>query len=163
MTKPRAPLSFSLAIRQIIELIGCPAAARATRRAVRTVLHWSESDRSSLPRLDRAIALDRAFLAAGGGYPPILASYARQLEIDMADLLACPTALTDAIALAARETGEAVSASIHVTLSGASAAAINLAIAETEEGMGSLTGLLARLKSFLPGNGARRNQSGDRK
>jgi len=154
MTKPRDPLSFSLAISDIVGNIGIAAAARAARRAVRTVRQWTESDKPSLPRLDRAIALDRAYLAAGGGYPPILTSYARQLEIDLAPLPACEQALAESIASVASETAEAVSASIRVTMAAATPAMRRKAISEAEQGMSAMSRMIGRLKYFRTGNRA---------
>lgn len=161
MTKLRAPLSFSLAITTAVGLIGWEKAAKITRRSKRAVRYWSESDKASLPTLDQAIALDRAFMAAGGGFAPILESYARQLDISLLDTLACREALADDIAQATQESADAISSSIHVTLPGASPTEIYHAIKETEEASGAMNRLLTRLKSFLPGNGAAQRITGE--
>jgi hypothetical protein len=161
MTKLRAPLSFSLAITTAVGLIGWDQAARLTRRSKRAVRYWSESDKASLPTLDQAIALDRDFLARGGGFAPILESYARQLDISLVDTLACREALADDIAQVSLESADAISSSIHVTLPGASPTEIYHAIKETEEASGAMNRLLTRLKSFLPGNGAAQGISGE--
>lgn len=100
------------------------------------------------------MALDKAFMAAGGGFAPILESYARQLDISLVDTLACREALADEIAQATQETADAISSSIHVTLPGSTPTEIYHAIKETEEASGAMSRLLTRLKSFLPGNGA---------
>jgi len=154
MTKVRAPLSFSLAITTAVGVIGWDQAAKITRRSKRAVRYWSESDQGGLPTLDQAMALDKAFMAAGGGFAPILESYARQLDISLLDTLACRAALADDIAQATQESADAISSSIHVTLPGASPTEIYHAIKETEEASGAMNRLLTRLKSFLPGNGA---------
>lgn len=161
MTKRRDPLSFSLAIRTIAALIGWKAAAGLTGRAERTVQHWSESDRKGVPTLDQAIALDRAFLEQGGGYAPILESYARQLAVVMAGSTACPIALGEDIARVTRETGEALSLCIQAMQPGASPAIIYRAIQETEEADALLPPLIGRLTSFLPGNGAAQGIMGE--
>lgn len=162
MTKLRAPLSFSQAITRVAGLIGWDEAARVTRRAKRTVRHWSESDRHGTPTLDQAFALDRAYLAAGGEGAPILECYARQLDVAVAQSFASRAALADDIAATARESADAISCSIHVTQPGATPTAIHRAIAETEEASGAMTRLLGRLKSFLPGNGAALETMGDK-
>jgi hypothetical protein len=154
MTKLRAPLSFSLAITTIAGSIGWKSAARVTRRAVRTVRHWSESDRRGSPTLDQAIALDRAFIQAGGGYAPILQSYARQLDVAMIESVACRNALAEDIALASRETGDAIGHCIQALRPGASIAEIRRAIIETEEASGFFPRVIGRFKALLPGNGA---------
>ena len=160
MTKLRAPLTFSQVITCIAGRIGWKEAARLTRRAMRTVRHWSESDRRGLPTLDRALALDRAYLEAGGEYPPILESYARQLDIALMPSIACRAALANDIAAAAREAADAVACAIQVTQPGISEAVVHRAIAETEESGTATTRLLSRLKSFLHGDGAGAHHGG---
>lgn len=161
MTKVRDPLTFSLAITTITGLIGWKAAARVTRRAVRTVRHWSESDKRGLPTLDRAIALDRAFIEAGGGYAPILESYARQLDLAVVDGAVSRAAMAELVALASRETGEAIAHCIQALQPGASAAVIQRAIVETEEAAPLFPRLIGLLTSLLPGNRARREAMGE--
>jgi hypothetical protein len=161
MTKLRAPLSFSLAITTAVGLIGWDQAARLTRRSKRAVRYWSESDKASLPTLDQAMALDQDFLARGGGFAPILESYARQLNISLVDTLACREALADDIAQVSLESADAISSSIHVTLPGASPTEIYHAIKETEEASGAMNRLLTRLKSFLHSNGAAQGTAGE--
>jgi len=162
VTKVRAPLSFSLAITTVIGVVGWTDAGRITRRANRTLRHWSESDRKGTPTLDQAIALDRAYIAAGGDYAPILESYARQLNVTLASTMACHAALGEDIAAVSRETADAIGASIQIIQPGASPTAVHRAIAETEEAGVRVTRLLGRLKSFLPGNGAAQGLSGGR-
>lgn len=162
MTKPRASLSFALAVTSVIGLIGWPEAARITRRAVRSVRHWGDEQRNVTPTLAQAIALDRAFMEAGGGYAPILESYARQLDLSLTPSMACRAALGDDIAAFSKETADAIGASIQIIQPGASPTAVHRAIAETEEASAKVARLLGRLKSFLPGNGAAQGLSGGR-
>lgn len=162
MTKPKAPLSFSLAIATAVGPLGWEAAAKITRRATRTVRHWAESDRRGTPTLDQAIALDRAYIEAGGDFPPILASYARQLDVTLAATRACRDALADDIAAVSTETADAVSTALMVMKPGATPTAVHHAIAETEEASVRVTRLLGRLRSFLPGNGAGADNAGVR-
>lgn len=161
MTKLRAPLSFSLAITTVAGRIGWREAARISRRAVRTVRHWSESDRHGTPSLDLAIALDRAFIEAGGGYAPILESYARQLDVAMANTVGCRAALAEDIALASRESGDAIGHCIQALRPGATPAEIHRAIVETEEADAIFPRLIGRLKALLPGNGVGREANGE--
>lgn len=161
MTKAREPLTFSLAISSIAELIGWKTAARVTRRAVRTVRHWSESDRRGLPTLDRAIALDRAFIAAGGGYAPILDSYARQLDVVVVDGAVCREAMAELVAIASRETGEAIALCIQALQPGASPAVVDRAIVETEEVAGIIPRMLGCLALLRRRNRAAREPMGE--
>ncbi|MFC4255699.1 hypothetical protein GRI97_17555 [Altererythrobacter xixiisoli] len=162
MTKTRAPLSFSLAVMTIIGVIGPAQAKRVTGRSDRLLRFWSESDRPDLPALDKAIALDRAFIEAGGGFAPILESYARQLDVSLTDTIACRTALAEDIATVSREVAEAIGASVRVMQPDASDAAFFRAVAETEQASSVVIGLLARLRSFMPGNRAGRDRGNTR-
>jgi hypothetical protein len=161
MTKLRTPLSFSRAITTIAAAIGWEAAAKVTGRSVRTVRHWSESDRHGTPTLDQALALDRAFIAAGGDHGPILSSYGLQLDVALVDAVACRTALAEDIAATTRETGDAISHCIQALHPGATPAQIYRAIAETEEADALFPRLLGRLKALLPGTGAGREATGE--
>ncbi|SLK06535.1 hypothetical protein [Novosphingobium mathurense] len=161
MTKVRDPLTFAAAIKGVLEYIGKREASRVTRRAGRTLDHWSDSTNKGLPALDKAVALDRAYLAAGGGYAPILESYIRQLDVSLVELIACRAALADDVANVSREIGEAISFCIMAAQPGASPAVIQRAIVETEEADALLPRLLGRLKSFMPGNGAARETMGN--
>ena len=163
MTKTRAPLSFALAIHEVTTVIGVATARRVTGRAKRTLQLWREGDQGATPSLAHAFALDHAYIQVGGeGLPPILASYLRQMEALMANPAACRIALIDDIARVARESAEALAASLALTQPGVSPTAIHHAIAEVEQGHAANGRLLARLKSFLPGNGAGRRKPGDR-
>ncbi|WP_103730667.1 hypothetical protein [Novosphingobium sp. HII-3] len=155
MTKVRAPLSFSRAITTVCGQIGWEAAAKVTGRSVRTVRHWSESDRHGTPTLDQALALDRAFVEAGGDHGPILASYGLQLDIAMVDAVACRAALANDVANFSKEAGDAVSRCIQALTPGASPAVLQAAILEIEEADAVVPRLLGHLKALLPGNGAR--------
>jgi DNA-binding transcriptional regulator YdaS (Cro superfamily) len=159
MTKLRTPLSFSRAITTIAAAIGWEAAAKVTGRSVRTVRHWSE--RPSRHAHARGVALDRAFIAAGGDHGPILSSYGLQLDVALVDAVACRTALAEDIAATTRETGDAISHCIQALHPGATPAQIYRAIAETEEADALFPRLLGRLKALLPGTGAGREATGE--
>jgi hypothetical protein len=82
------------------------------------------------------------------------------MDVVLTKSSACKIALAEDIAATVRENADAISFSIPVTQPGATPSAIRRAIAETEEAIRALTRLLARLKSFLPGNGAAQANSG---
>ncbi|MEJ2411251.1 MAG: hypothetical protein P8Y48_18630 [Novosphingobium sp.] len=161
MTKVRDPLTFAAAIDCVLDHIGKAVASRATNRAPRTLEHWSDSTNEGLPALDKALALDRAYLDAGGGYAPILESYARQLGVVVVARDNLHAVLADCIATASREMGEAISHCIVAMQPGASPAEVRRAIAETEEADDVMPRLLGLLKSLLPGNGAAHDAMGN--
>lgn len=150
MTKPRAPLTFALAITTIAGRLGWAETARIARRKVRAVRYWSEEDKTATPTLAQAFALDRAFIAAGGDHAPLLDSYARQLDIQLSRTLADRAALAHEIASTSIEAAEAVSSSIHAMQPDASETLIHHAIKEAADAHSAFQRLLARLKSFVP-------------
>ncbi|WP_157078278.1 hypothetical protein [Sphingobium abikonense] len=162
MTKARAPLSFALAIHEATLFLGIPVATRVTGRAKRTLELWREGGKRATPSLAQAFALDRAYVEAGGtGLPPIIASYLRQIETIMVSPAACRAGLLSDLGYVARESSDAFAASLALTQPGASATAIHHAIAEAEQSERAITRLLARLKSFLPGNRAALGKTGE--
>lgn len=161
MTKLRAPLSFALAVTRIAGVIGWAVAARVANRSERTIRLWSESDNKTTPTLEQAVKLDAAYRFAGGDGAPLLECYTLMLEIRMAGASACQAALVNDIATLTRETADAVATSLQVIQPGATPTAIYRAIAEAEDAAGAGSRLLARLKSFLPGNGAVFVKSGE--
>ena len=151
MTKPREPLTFALAITTICGRIGWKEAARIADRSERTIRYWSESDHTPTASIQQAIDLDRAYLEAGGSEAPILESYARQLDIHLAQLLPDRAAFAAELANATLETAQAISSSISAMNGNAGPSHIHHAIRETEEAGTAIQRLLARLRSFLPG------------
>lgn len=118
MTKLRDAASFPQAVTRVAGRIGWEAAALATGRAERTVRNWSDPDTDAHPTIGDALRMDAAFLASGGGEPPLLNAY--RLQLEMAELHAAPTEeLAEAAANCAREAGEAVSALIKAAQPGA--------------------------------------------
>ncbi len=164
MTKARAPLTFEQAIALIGGTIGFDVAGAAVDRSDRTVYDWSDPTKPGLPTPIQCVALDRAYIAGGGKEgAPILESYALQVEVALQDSRACTLALAEDIANAARESADAIAASVLVAHPGAAPAAIYRAIAESEDACGTFARVIARLKSFLPGNRADQERSGDQK
>lgn len=155
MTKPRDPLSFGAAIKKIADAIGMTTAARVVGRSERTVQHWSETDRPGLPTLDQAIALDKAYIAAGGNHAPIADCFLNQIDGFTANLTACRVELANDVALVSREAGDAINHCIQALLPGATPATIRTAIVETEDVDALLPRLIGRLHALLPGNGGR--------
>lgn len=154
MTKVRAPMTFGLAIKTVVGVLGPDHARQIVGRSKRTLEYWEDTDKPTLPTLDQAIALDTAFIAAGGGFAPILESYERQLNVSLTESFACRSALADDINAVAREMADAIGTSVRVIEPGACPKTIYRAVAEAEEAITALTVMLARLKSFLPRNPA---------
>jgi hypothetical protein len=162
MTKLRAPLTFSTAIKVISDLIGIDEVARITGRRPRQAGYYTESDKSAHPSIHKCFALDEAFLDAGGGYAPILESYQRQMEVARCEPVACRDELTRLLATALRECGDAWAHVLQALQPGASPAQIHRAIVEIEEADVLFPPMLSLLKALLPGTGAAAEDTGVR-
>jgi hypothetical protein len=160
MTKVRAPLTFALAVTTIKETIGKAECARATGLSDRTIDHWSDSENATLPNLDYALALDIAFLNAGGGYAPIFESYERQMAVARSEPVACRDELAKLLGTASREFGDAWAHCVQALRPNATPAQIQRAILETEEADALFPLLIGLLKALLAGNGAGREALG---
>jgi hypothetical protein len=146
MTKRRLPLTFENALTKVAGVIGWPEVARICGQVERTCRNWSEPDTTAAISLDAARKLDVAFLAAGGEGAPFLICYATRIEAD--SLAATPgrEQLLDSIGKAARESGEAVCATLSAALPNASPAHFAIAERELEESICALTHSLAALR-----------------
>lgn len=160
MTKLRDPLSFAAAVIQVVDLIGAVEAARLTGVGTSTVRNWTDSDHSSLPRLGQALALDQAYVEAGGNSAPISESFQRQMDVFMAASAACRVALARDVAEFSRETGDAISHCIQALQPGSTPADIRDAIVETEQVDAILPRLIGRLKALQPRNLVGREATG---
>lgn len=151
MTKARIPVTFPNAITRIAGLITFEDAAQIVGRSDRCVRDWSDPLSSALPALDQALALDAAYRAAGGEGAPIAETYAAMLDAQLAAETACCAALTEDIARAASEFGDAVAAGLAVTGEGCGTITIRVAMQEAEQAHSATGAMLRRLHSFLPG------------
>lgn len=135
MTKLRAPLTIDAALARIAGHLpgGFDEMAAITRRAVRTVRNWGDPDTAEQIPLDCAIALDLAFIAAGGDCAPLFETYALKLELGQVEHFACNIRLARHTAEVIREGGEAHAALVRATLPDASAADRQTALRETTE------------------------------
>jgi hypothetical protein len=147
VTKLRAPLTFENALTRAAATLGWARVAEICGQAERTVRNWSEPDTTARITLEASLELDVACLAAGGEEAPFFRCYATRLDLE--SLAACPgrEQLLASAARAARESGEAVAASL--TASHPSAGRPDYAIAEREleEAISAYTNLLAALKA----------------
>ena len=153
MTKLRTPLTFAAAIHVIADHVGYEQCGQLTGRSERTVREWSDSEKTPLPTVEQCLALDKAFLDAGGGYAPIAESYQRQLEIARSEPLVCRDELTRLLATASRECGDAWAHVLLALQPGAAPAQIHRAMVEIEEADVLFPPMLRLLQALLPGNG----------
>lgn len=129
MTKVRQPLTFAHAVTRIAGRIGWDGCADACGKSERAVRAWSDPELDRQPCLDDALALDAAYVAAGGGEAPLLSVYAARLDRSTTPP-ADSAELARATASVAKEAGEAVAALVAASQPGAPSR--DRAIAERE-------------------------------
>lgn len=148
MTKPREPLTFERALTKIASQIGWPMVATIAGRSESAVRNWSDQDTSAGVRLEHALALDVAHLAAGGQGAPLLQVYQARLETELRAASADRVKLSLQIAMAAKEGGEAFEAATLAALPGASESQLVRAELELEESIAAQTNALAQVRAL---------------
>lgn len=134
MTKLRGPATFEQALVRIAGRIGYDGCAAAVGLGERQVRNWSDPDHGSHPTIVQALKLDIAYRLAGGGEAPMLASFARQLDILVDHLTPSDAAeIAAAGARAAREAGQAMGAIVLASQPGATPQAMAHAAHEIED------------------------------
>ena len=147
MTKLRAPLTFENALAGIASLIGWAAAAKIVGQKERTVRAWSDPDVAAGIRIDAALALDLAFIAAGGDGSPMHDCYALRLGADRTAVRACSDALRQQAVEVIRANADAEAALVEATAPDADPADFILAQREVEEAHTKLAGVLPHLRA----------------
>lgn len=147
MTKRRDPLTFENALSKVAGHIGWFEVARIVGQAERTVRNWSDPDTTASISLEAALKLDVAYHAAGGEGTPFLFCYATRLDAE--SLAACPgrEELLLAAAKSAKESGEAISATLSAASPMAKLADFSIAERELEDSIGALTSALAAVRA----------------
>lgn len=144
MTKARDPSTIEDAILRIVDRIGWAAAADVVGKGERVIRNWSDPDFGRRPDFEECIALDAAYMAAGGDSPPIHGVYSTRLDRKTAPP-ADSAAIALATGLAAKEAGEAIAASVAASMPGSSEKVRVVAEKELEEAIVSLQVLKVRL------------------
>lgn len=145
MTKHRAPLSIDAALARIAGKLdnGWTDMATIARREVRTVRNWGDPDTPESIPVDCAIALDLAYVRAGGSGTPIFEAYAYQLELAEQSQFADRYDLLRRAQVVAKETGEANSAILG-------AAQPNATPADRRAALNEITEAIDALKDAIP-------------
>lgn len=144
MTKAREPSTFADAVTRIAGRIGWTACAEVIGKGERVVRNWSDPDMDREPTLSEALALDAAYIAAGGGDGPLRAVYEARLE--RASTPAADSAeIAAAVGTAAKEVCEAIAAGVAASQPGASRKSKVVAEKEVDDGIAALQGLKLKL------------------
>ncbi len=152
MTKLRTPLTFEDAVTRAAAELGWEGVGSAAGVGESQARKWSDPDIGGLPSLAQALAVDAAFRRAGGGEPPFLAAYAHLLEVGL-EAPAGSDELCTLLAVAARETGEALGAACLASRPGATRYDREHAAREVADGHEALTRLQRRLGVGAPRDG----------
>jgi len=150
MTNLRTPLTFADAMTRVAGVLTYPDVRRLMRRSDRCVRSWSEPASGKRPTIEQALALDLAYRLAGGQGAPFRDAYDHQLGVAVSDATPCRLALGADIAEVARETGEAIAASVALMDPAISPRAVHRALVEVEQAQGRFATLLTRVTKFLP-------------
>ncbi|RVU03909.1 hypothetical protein EOE18_13700 [Novosphingobium umbonatum] len=144
MTMRREPLTYENTMLVVAELLGWDTVAGLCGVSLRSARYWSEPECQKQIRMIDAERLDRAYVEAGGSYRPFHRLMTMRLDIAEMAINATAMDLTTATAVAAKEAGEAISALILATQSGAPAT-IRTAKREAEEAITALQASVAAM------------------
>lgn len=147
MTKFRQPLTVEDAIIRIAAKVtgGFEEMARVANRDQRTVRNWSDPDTPESVPVECAIALDLAYIGAGGTGGPIFAAYGHQLKDRSAIQFADQQQLLRHAQAVARETGDANTAILGAAQPDASAADRRAALTEVGQAIDTLKDVIPLL------------------
>lgn len=153
MTKLRTPHTWADAATRVAGLLGYAETGRVVDRKDRTIYEWANPESDTQPTIAQMLALDAAYIAAGGEGAPFLDAHAHQLDLVVAAATADCRELVDEAGEAALECGEAVAAALAVSTGNAPPIDVHRALAQASEAGAAIGALERRLTSFLP-NGA---------
>lgn len=146
MTKAREPDTFPDGVTRVAGLIGWAAAADAVGKVERAVRAWSDPDSGRYPCIDDCLALDAAYITAGGGDPPLLGVYMRRLEA----ISRPPASLAEVVeagAHAMRASGEFAADLMAAAQPGATPAMRKKALREATDAADAIVAAAARLNA----------------
>lgn len=142
MTKRREPLTYHRALTTIAARIGWDRCAAICGVGERTVRYWSDPDCETEIRMIDAERLDRAFVEHGGDHTPFLRLFGLRLDVqartDNADLVKLAGEL-------AKESGEAIAATIAASAQSQCHRTQQRARQELEEAIAKMSDCLASL------------------
>lgn len=153
MTVERDPDTFDAAVTTIINLIGTDSAARAVGKSVSLVEKWSRPRTNRSPDVHQALALDAAYMMAGGTCAPMHDMHDLLLRRDVGEGVACRRALATSIAEVSEEIGDAVAAAVLLTQPNATFQQKQRAWRETEQAFAAVGRLGRAVKKFLSTGG----------
>ncbi|TCP33250.1 hypothetical protein [Sphingomonas sp. BK235] len=133
MTKVRAPLTIENALFRVLGEIGIEIAAEVTGRGADYLRALSDPDRRERLTIEDAIKLDLHHRATGGVGFPIFETYGRIVESSAAERFADAAAIGAVTIDLAKESGEALAASIAAAQPGADVRTLETALRELEQ------------------------------
>jgi len=145
MTIPRKPATFARALSDIASLLGWDGCADVLGKSESHVRKLGAPDTEREISLRDAVRLDAAYRRAGGEGAPLLECYAIKLDLHVPVRPASPDLMLAGAAQAAKESGEAVAATIDLAGNASDPIARRRAAREIEEAITELTRLLTRI------------------
>ncbi|WP_019517247.1 hypothetical protein [Sphingomonas sp. Mn802worker] len=156
MTIEREPGTFEHAVKVIMDHLGTDGVARFAEQngwSVSLVEKWSLPTVDRCPNVHQALALDTAYIMAGGEGAPMHEAHEALLTREVGESVACRRALAATIAEASAEMGDATAAAIMLTQPGASPHQIHRAMREAEQALGAVGRLRRTIRRFLSTGG----------
>lgn len=147
MTKLRDPLTPYMALCDVSESLGWEGVASVSGKKVNYLRKLSDPEAGRDISIQTAIRLDAAHLRSGGIGAPFQAAHTHQVHVlSMDAICVTPTPILSAVAIAAKEIGEAVAAALDLAGHTCDQRARRTAIREAEEGIAAMHALLITLK-----------------
>ncbi len=145
MTRLRRPATFARALTAIADLLGWDGCADVLGKSESHVRKLGAPDTEREISLRDSVRLDAAYRRAGGEGAPLLECYAIKLDMHMPVEPASPDCLISGAALAAKESGEAVAASLALASNAHDPICRSAAVRELEEAIAEMSRLLTRI------------------
>ena len=142
MTKRREPLTYHRALTTIAARIGWDRCAAICGVTERTVRYWSDPDCETEIRLIDAERLDRAFVDHGGDHRPFLRLFELRADVQARAQDANLVTLAGEMA---KESGEAIAATITAAARADCPRERQRAIQELEEAVAKMSDVIASL------------------
>lgn len=140
-------MTFENALTKVASVIGWGPVARIVGFAENTVRNWSDPDTTAKMTLEAAFRLDVEFHTAGGHGAPFLDCYTRRVETGRFEASPELQALIAGAAKTAKETGEAIEATLNAATPSAGLADISIAERELEDATAALQNSLALIRA----------------
>lgn len=157
MTTHAETFTFAWAARRTIDLIGNAKATALVGKSEETLGAWKHSTNPRWPRIDQALALDLAYIEAGGDGSPFLDSFLAMVS-QARETEACQIKFAAECAALSKDQGEFNAAAFNVMLPGATQRDAYRCLVEVQEVMTRAGAIVRRITSICRWGAGPRSQ-----